>query len=54
MKNYIWIAVAVFMLLFLFVPQIIDGTLKPIYYLGVIFWVVVIAFCANNIIKKSN
>jgi hypothetical protein len=49
--NYIGIGVGAFMLLFLFLPQIINGTLSNIYYLGAAFWVGVIIYCSLNILR---
>lgn len=47
--NYIGIGAGVFMLLFLFLPQIVSGTLANQYYLGAAFWVGVIIYCSLNI-----
>lgn len=47
--NYVGIGVGVFMLLFLFLPQIINGTLANQYYLGAAFWVGTIIYCTINI-----
>lgn len=47
--NYVAIAVGVFMILFLFVAQLVSGTLAPHYYLGAAFWVGVIVYCWLNI-----
>lgn len=49
--NYIGIGVGVFMLLFLFLPQIISGTLAYQYYLGAAFWVGVIIYFSLNILR---
>lgn len=47
--NYIGIGVGIFMLLFLFLPQLISGTLGNQYYLGAAFWVGVIIYSSINI-----
>lgn len=47
--SYVGIGVGVCMLLFLFLPQIVNGTLANQYYLGAAFWVGVIIYCAFNI-----
>lgn len=47
--NYVCLGIGVFMLLFLFLPEIINGTLANQYYLGAAFWVGVIIYCALNI-----
>jgi len=47
--NYVGIGAGVFMLLFLFLPQIISGTLANQYYLGAAFWVGVIIYSSLNI-----
>lgn len=47
--NYIGLGVGGFMLLFLFLPQIVNGTLANQYYFGAAFWVGVIIYCAFNI-----
>lgn len=49
--NYIGIGMGAFMLLFLFLPQIINGTLANIYFLGAAFWVGVIIYCSINILR---
>jgi hypothetical protein len=49
--NYVGIGVSVFMLLFLFLPQIISGTLANQYYLGAAFWVGVIIYSSLNILR---
>lgn len=51
--NYIGIGVGLFMLLFLFLPQLIRGTFENQYLLGVIFWVGVIIYCLHNISKAK-
>lgn len=51
--NYIGIGTGVFMLLFLFLPQIISGSLANQYYIGVAFWVGVIIYCFLNISKTK-
>lgn len=51
--NYVGIGVGVFMLLFLFLPQIINGTLANQYYLGAVFWVGMIIYCAFNISRAK-
>lgn len=52
--NYVGIGAGVFMLLFLFLPQIISGTLANQYYLGAAFWVGVIIYSSLNIIRARN
>jgi len=49
--NYVGIGAGVFMLLFLFLPQIISGTLANQYYLGAAFWVGVIIYSLVNILR---
>jgi hypothetical protein len=49
--NYVCIGAGVFMLLFLFLPEIVNGTLANIYYLGAAFWVGVIIYCSLNILR---
>jgi hypothetical protein len=49
--NYVGIGAGVFMLLFLFLPEIVNGTLANIYYLGAAFWVGVIIYCSLNILR---
>jgi hypothetical protein len=49
--NYVGIGAGVFMLLFLFLPQIISGTLANQYYLGAAFWVGVIIYSSLNILR---
>jgi hypothetical protein len=51
--NYIGIGVGAFMLLFLFLPQFINGTLENIYYLGAAFWIGVIIYCSINITRAG-
>ena len=51
--NYVFNGMALFMLLFLFIPEIIRGTLANIYYLGAAFWVGVIVYCSLNILRKA-
>lgn len=50
--NYVAIAVALFMLVFLFVPKIVSGQLANQYYLGAAFWVGVLIYCTLNL-KRS-
>ena len=50
--NYVGIGVGAFMLLFLFLPQMIGGTLRN-GYLGAAFWVGVIIYCTLNIVRAS-
>jgi hypothetical protein len=47
--NYVGVGAGVFMLLFLFLPQIISGTLANQYFLGAAFWVGVIIYSSLNI-----
>lgn len=49
--NYVGIGAGVFMLLFLFLPQVISGTLANQYYLGAAFWVGVIIYSSLNILR---
>jgi hypothetical protein len=49
--NYVGIGTGLFMLLFLFLPQIISGTLANQYYLGAAFWVAVIIYSSLNILR---
>jgi hypothetical protein len=51
--NYVGIGAGVFMLLFLFLPQLISGTLANQYYLGAAFWVGVIIYCSMNIARAK-
>lgn len=51
--NYVGIGAGVFMLLFLFLPQIISGTLANQYYLGAAFWVGIIIYCTINISRMK-
>lgn len=51
--NYVGIGAGAFMLLFLFLPQIISGTLANQYYLGAAFWVGVIIYSSLNILKAK-
>ncbi len=52
--NYVGIGVGTFMLLFLFIPQVMSGTLATQYYLGAAFWGGVIIYCSIKIsrVKK--
>jgi hypothetical protein len=50
--NYVGVGVGIFMLLFLFLPQIISGTLSNQYYLGAAFWVGLIIYCSINMLRK--
>lgn len=45
--------VGLFMLICLFLPQAINGTLLKQYYLGALFWIVVIVISANNLFGKK-
>jgi len=47
--NYIGIGVGIFMLQFLFLPQLINGTIGNHYYLGAAFWVGVIIYSSINL-----
>lgn len=49
--NYVGVGAGVFMLLFLFLPEIISGTLANQYYLGAAFWVGVIIYSSLNILR---
>jgi hypothetical protein len=49
--NYVGIGVGIFMLLLLFLPPLINGTLANQYYLGAAFWVGVIIYCSLNIFR---
>ena len=49
--TYVWLGVGIFMLLFLFLPEIISGTLARQYFLGVVFWLGVIIYCGKKIIR---
>jgi len=49
--NYVGIAAGAFMLLFLFLPQIISVTLANQYYLGAAFWVGVMIYSSLNILR---
>ena len=51
--NYVGIGAGIFMLLFLFVPEMLKGTLEKQYYLGGAFWVGVIILCTVNIIRAK-
>lgn len=51
--NYVWIGVGAFMLLFLFLPAAIRGTLASQYYLGAAFWIGVIIYCSINISRAK-
>ena len=50
--NYVGLGAGIFMLLFLFIPQVISGTLPSQYYIGAVFWVGVIIYCFMNISSK--
>lgn len=52
--NYVGIGAGAFMLLFLFIPEMVKGTLANQYYLGGAFWVAVIIFCSINIARARN
>ncbi|WP_349430997.1 hypothetical protein Q9L42_000030 (plasmid) [Methylomarinum sp. Ch1-1] len=49
--NHISILAGILMILFVFLPDMINGTLAGQYYLGIIFWIVVIVFCSRNILQ---
>ncbi len=49
--NYVGIGTGVFMLLFLFLPKLISGTLANQQYLSAAFWVGVIIYCTINILR---
>lgn len=49
--NYVSILAGILMLLFIFLPEFINGTLAGQYYLGVIFWIAVIIYCICNILQ---
>lgn len=49
--NYVSILAGILMLLFIFLPDFINGTLAGQYYLGVIFWIAVIIYCTRNILQ---
>lgn len=49
--NYISIFAGICMLLFIFVPDMINGTIAGQYYLGVIFWLAVIIYSTRNILQ---
>ena len=51
--NYAGIGAGIFMLLFLFVPEMLKGTLEKQYYLGGAFWIGVIILCTVNIIRAK-
>ena len=51
--NYVWIGVGTFMLLFMFLPQAISGTLASQYYLGAAIWVGIIIYCLVNISRAK-
>ncbi len=51
--NYVGIGVGAFMLLFLFLPQVMSGTLANQYYLGAAFWCGVIIYCSINISRTK-
>jgi len=51
--NYVGIGTGAFMLLFLFIPEVVKGTLANQYYLGGAFWVGVIIFCSINIARAK-
>ena len=51
--NYVGIGTGLFMLLALFLPQIITGSLAREYYLGAAFWIAVIIYCSVNILRKT-
>ncbi|HRR41758.1 MAG TPA: hypothetical protein P5244_11050 [Syntrophales bacterium] len=51
--NYAGIGAGIFMLLFLFVPEMLKGTLEKQYYLGGAFWIGVIILCSVNIIRAK-
>ena len=47
--NYVGIGVGLFMLCFLFIPELVKGNLQSIYYLGAAFWIGIIIYCSFNI-----
>jgi len=49
--NYISIFAGICLLLFVFLPDVINGTLAGQYYLGALFWLVVIIYCTRNILQ---
>lgn len=51
--NYVGIGVGLLMLLFLFLPPIVSGTLASQYYLGVAFWIGIIIYCFRNISRSE-
>jgi Na+/H+ antiporter NhaD/arsenite permease-like protein len=51
--SKIALIIGLFMLIFLFLPQAINGTLAKQYYLGALFWIVVVVVSANNIFNKK-
>lgn len=51
--NYIWGGIGLFMLLFLFLPEIVNGTLADQYYIGAAFWIGVIIYCFVNISRSE-
>lgn len=51
--NYVGIGAGAFMLLFLFLPQIISGAIANQYYLGAAFWVGIIIYCTINISRAK-
>lgn len=52
--NYVAIAVGVSLLLFMFLPQVLSGTIATQHYLSAAFWVGVITYCVINIRNASN
>jgi len=51
--NYISIFAGICLLLFVFLPDVINGTLAGQYYLGGLFWLVVIIYCTRNILQAK-
>ncbi len=51
--NYVGIGAGAFMLLFLFLPKALNGTLANQYYLGGAFWAGVIIWCSMNLAKAK-
>lgn len=49
--NVIMLIAGLLMFFGMFLPDMLDGTLQSIYYLGAIFWVVVIWYSSKNLIR---
>ncbi len=49
--NYVGIGASAFMLLFIFIPNLINSSTPGQYWLGTAFWIGVIAYCSVKIVR---